>query len=201
MKKSINRNKIKSFIKTLPNKLTISRLLAIPCLLILYPIDVVLFRFICATIFLVAASTDFFDGYIARKYSAVTPLGKLLDPVADKLLVTTGFVLLVGSGNIYTWLAVVLICRDIFITGLRLIALENNFSVDVNYYGKLKTFFSIITIANLMVVSSKHQVIFSIPFKNIGMILAWITLGLSLYSGYTYWVSFIKNYKISRNDT
>lgn len=185
-----NYEKTRQFLKALPNKFTIARIAAIPVLLLLYPINLTFFRLLCAVIFLVAAATDFFDGYIARRYHAVTSLGKLLDPVADKLLTTTALILLVGAHHIFTWLAVLLICRDIFISGLRLIALENHFSIEVNYFGKLKTFFTIMTIANLMI----YTEVFHIPFKTIGMICAWITLGLSLYSGYTYWKSFKTDY-------
>lgn len=182
------------FLKGLPNKLTIARIAAIPVLCVLYLVDIVFFRVICAIIFLAAASTDFFDGYIARRYNAISSLGKLLDPIADKLLITAALILLVSNNHIYAWMAIVLICRDIFITGLRLIALENNFSVDVNYYGKLKTFFCIITVATLMV----YETVFEIPFRTIGMIFAWISLGFSLYSGYIYWLSFKKNYDLTQ---
>ncbi len=191
-----NYDKTLNFLKKLPNKLTIARIAAIPILMLLYPIDYLFFRVLCAVIFLAAASTDFFDGYIARRYHAVTSLGKLLDPVADKLLITATLILLVGNKHIYAWLAAVLICRDIFITGLRLIALENNFSVEVNYYGKLKTFFNIVAIANLIV----YETIFQIPFRTIGMIFIWITLIFSLYSGYTYWLAFKKHYDFHENE-
>ena len=93
-----NYEKTLVFLKGLPNKLTIARIVAIPVLMLLYPIDLIFFRLLCAVIFLAAASTDFFDGYIARRYRAVTSLGKLLDPVADKLLMTA--TLITGSAII-----------------------------------------------------------------------------------------------------
>lgn len=176
----------KEWLKHIPNKLTLARMVAIPVLLLLYPIDIYAFKFIAACVFLGAALTDFFDGYLARKYNIETPEGALLDPIADKMLVMTGLVLLVSTNKLYSFLAVLLICRESFISGVRLIAMERQINIDVNMFGKFKTGFQVAGIFALMI----DRPLFDIPFRPAGMLCIWVALGLSLYSGYLYWQVF-----------
>lgn len=172
----------------LPNILTLSRIAAIPILLILYPLNISFLKTICAFIFLISALTDFLDGYIARYYNQITLFGKLLDPIADKILSACGLILLVGTKELYIWVGALLICRDFAISGIRLIALNNGFDIQVSIFGKAKTFFIIVGIFEVML----HKKLFNIDFHLIGMICLWIGLILSIYSAYLYIIELIK---------
>ena len=179
---------IRDWVVGLPNKLTAARIIAIPLLLILYPFDFYPIRVVCSFIFLTAAFTDFFDGYLARKYQLETPMGALLDPIADKMLIITGLILLVSDGSLpYAWIAILLICRDIGVSGMRLIALEKGFDLKVTSYGKLKTALQVAAIWCLML----KKPLFDFPFYTTGMLAIWGALGVSLYSGYCYWEAFL----------
>lgn len=182
---------LRDWMSGLPNKLTLARVLAIPILMVIYPFDLIGLRVVAAFVFLAAALTDFLDGFIARKYHMETKAGALLDPIADKLLVVTGLVLLVASGALYSWLAVLLIGREFVISGMRLIALEHRFNIQVNQFGKLKTGFQVAGIFCLMI----NKPLFDLPLRVIGMLSLWIALCLSIYSAYLYWQEFSKNLK------
>jgi CDP-diacylglycerol--glycerol-3-phosphate 3-phosphatidyltransferase len=174
------------WLKELPNKLTLARIASIPILLLLYPFDYKQLNVFCALVFFFAAVTDYFDGYLARKYQSVTPLGALLDPIADKMLVAASLVLLAYTHRIHAILAGVLICRDIGVNGLRLLALEEGRPIEVSDFGKWKTFVLSIAIFCLMV----NEPLFGLPFREVGMLSLWASLGLSLYSAWLYGKAF-----------
>lgn len=174
-----------SQLRNLPNKLTLSRLAVIPVMVILYPFEWKFFRFLGAMLFLYAAVTDFFDGYLARKYNNVTPLGALLDPVADKILMAAALILLVAVDRVYSFIPIVLIGRELFVSGLRLVALERRLQVPVSQSGKWKTALQLVAVFCLMVYD---YVPLNWPFKEVGWLSLWISTGLSLYSAYDYWV-------------
>ncbi|NRA64117.1 MAG: CDP-diacylglycerol--glycerol-3-phosphate 3-phosphatidyltransferase [Pseudobacteriovorax sp.] len=183
---------IASKFQGLPNKLTMMRIIAVPLLLILFPWQFTSLRVICAIIFGLAAITDFFDGYLARKYGAETKLGAVLDPISDKILVTAALILLVGASIVPAWMATALICREMAISGLRLAATEQNFSITVNQLGKWKTGVQDLSIGFLMS---------TLPsLYGWGMGLLWLALGLSLYSGYRYWQEYWKNVEPTKNN-
>jgi CDP-diacylglycerol--glycerol-3-phosphate 3-phosphatidyltransferase len=181
------------WLKELPNKLTLARIASIPILLLLYPFDHKTLNVFCALIFFFAALTDYLDGYLARKYQSVTPLGKLLDPIADKMLVAASLVLLAYTHRVHAILAGVLICRDIGVNGLRLLSLEEGRSIEVSDFGKWKTFVLSIAIFCLMV----NEPLFGLPFREVGMLALWVSLGLSLYSAWLYGKAFLADSKIS----
>ena len=126
------------WLKELPNKLTLGRIAVIPVLLVLYPIDISGMNFFCAGLFALASITDFFDGYIARKYNSETAMGALLDPIADKMLIAACLLLLAYDRTIYPIMAGLIICRDIAINGIRLVSLKNNYEIKVSDIGKWK---------------------------------------------------------------
>ena len=179
------------FLRNLPNKLTLARMGAIPILLLLFPFNIGKLNVFCALIFAAAAATDYFDGYLARKYESVTPLGALLDPIADKMLIAASFVLLANNGVVPAFIAGLMICRDIGVSGIRLMALEQQFTIAVNDYGKWKTFVQAIAIFCLMV----NQPLFDLPFRAVGMITLWISLALSLYSAWQYATGYLEKTK------
>ena len=175
----MDRNQISDWIRTLPNKLTIGRMCVIPILILLYPLDIQFLRFFCAFLFFLAALTDFFDGYLARKYNIETKIGALLDPIADKILVTASIVLLTNGGDMPAWMAALLLCREVAISGLRLAASEQKRNGEVNQLGKVKTFTQDSAICFLMIGTES--------FHTFGMICAWLALIFSYYSAYQYW--------------
>ncbi len=172
-------------LRNLPNKLTLSRLAVLPLMMVSYPFDITPLRFFGAMLFLYAAVTDFFDGYLARKYNNVTPLGALLDPIADKLLLTTALILLVATDRVYAFIPIILISRELFVSGLRLVALERGLRIPVSQGGKWKTALQLIAVFCLM---AYDTVPLAWPFKEVGWLSLWVSLGLSLYSAYDYWV-------------
>jgi CDP-diacylglycerol--glycerol-3-phosphate 3-phosphatidyltransferase len=141
---------------------------------------------IAAVIFLLAASTDGIDGYIARKYNMVTNLGKLLDPLADKLLVSAVLISLVELGRCDSWIAIVIISREFAVTGLRQVALLEGKVVAASKWGKIKTVVQIVAISLLLLNNFPFQFV-SIPLDDIAI---WAAALITIYSGIDY---FVKN--------
>ena len=126
----------------LPNKLTILRVCLIPVFLILYPAGVLndpFSRYAALFVFIAASLTDALDGYIARRRNLVTNFGKLMDPMADKLLVAAALIAMVQTGALPAWAAVIIISREFLITGFRMLALERGIVIAASSWGKLKT--------------------------------------------------------------
>lgn len=143
-------------------------------------------------IFIIAAITDGIDGYIARKHHLVTDMGKFLDPLADKLLVSAAFIILVELGAAPSWVIIVIISREFAITGLRLILAGGGEVVAANQLGKIKTVAQILAIVFLLL----NEPIFgamNIPF---GMIMLYIALIFTIWSGADY---FYKNRHVLLN--
>lgn len=176
--------KIYGKLKTLPNKLTLGRMAVIPVLLLLYPFaeNLVFLRIFCAIVFALAAATDFLDGYLARRYDNVTRLGAILDPMADKILITAAIVLLAHSGLIPAILAGLLLCREIGVSGLRLAARDQNITVSVNNFGKVKTVLQDVSVFLLLINTPS--------LRTPGMIGLWAALIVSWYSAWLYWQAF-----------
>jgi CDP-diacylglycerol--glycerol-3-phosphate 3-phosphatidyltransferase len=141
-------------------------------------------QIIAVLIFIVAASTDSLDGYIARKRKLVTNLGKLLDPLADKLLVSAVLVSLVEMGKLDAWIAIVIISREFAITGLRQIAALQGLVVAADKWGKWKTGVQITAIIALLVNNFPFAFI-GFPFD---VIASWVAAILTIYSGIHYFI-------------
>lgn len=178
----------------LPNKITISRILMIPFFILIMSVDfgwgmVRVFgtdmpveHLIGALLFIVASTTDWIDGYIARKYNLVTNFGKFLDPLADKLLVSAALIILVELQLAAAWIVIAIICREFAVTGLRLILAETGEVVAANTLGKIKTWTQIIAIAVLLLHNAPFESM-GIPF---GDFMLWIALFFTLWSGWDY---------------
>jgi CDP-diacylglycerol--glycerol-3-phosphate 3-phosphatidyltransferase len=124
----------------LPNKLTILRVCLIPVFLVLYLAPLGPWaRYAALAVFAAASFTDMLDGQIARKYNLITNFGKLMDPLADKMLVAAALVAMTQTGEIAAWVVVVIISREFLITGLRMLALEQGKVIAASSWGKLKT--------------------------------------------------------------
>ena len=178
----------------IPNKITVSRILLIPIFVVVMMFDfgwgnmtfigaeMPVHHFVGALIFIFASATDWVDGYYARKYNLVTTLGKFLDPLADKLLVSAAFILLVEMGLAPAWIVIIIICREFAVTGLRLILAGEGEVVAANQLGKIKTWAQIVAISALLL----HNTIFTlinIPFDTI---MLWVALVFTIWSGWDY---------------
>lgn len=166
----------------LPNKLTIARMCMVPLFMIALLINTPLSRLIATLIFAVASLTDMLDGQIARKYNMVTNFGKLMDPLADKVLTAAAMICLVELGDLAAWIAVVIIFREYLITGLRSVAASENIVVAANIWGKVKTVCQMIALILLML---KPQVV-ALCGIDIGLWLMYIAVALTIYSGVEY---------------
>jgi CDP-diacylglycerol---glycerol-3-phosphate 3-phosphatidyltransferase len=172
----------------LPNQLTLGRILVIPFLLLVYPIGFQSTNVICALVFALAGITDILDGYFARLYKQESRLGALLDPVADKMLSGACMILLADSQALPAWICGLLLCRDIAVSGMRMMAQEEGHTIKVNSLGKIKTILQDVAIFCLII----GEDMFDIPFKITGMISIWLALAVSLYSGYLYFEDFLE---------
>lgn len=185
----------------LPNKITISRILLIPFFLIILLVDfswgemtllgvtLPVSHFIGALIFILASTTDWIDGYYARKYNLVTDLGKFLDPLADKLLVSSALIVLVDFGLAPAWITIVIIAREFAVTGLRLVLAGGGEVVAANMLGKIKTWAQIVAISALLL----HNMIFELISLPLDDIALWAALIFTVWSGWDY---FSKNKQV-----
>src|SRR4051812_512035 len=179
-------NRSKAF--NLPNMLTYGRLAAIPAVvgLMFWPEDH-WSRWAAFTVFAVAAITDYFDGYLARAYSQQSALGRMLDPIADKLLVAASLLMLVADGTIHgwaLWAAIVILCREILVSGLREFLAELKVSVPVSRVAKWKTTLQLVALGFLIAGPAGETVL---PNNTlIGTVLLWIAAILTIYTGWDY---------------
>lgn len=132
----------------LPNKITMLRIILVPFFVVFMalPTDLIWSTFVAFGIYIIAAITDFIDGTIARKKGIVTKFGKIMDPLADKLIVSCGFIMLAGAGAIPAWIACIVIFRDFFVNSLRMFGADNGKDIAATLSGKLKTVFQLIAI-------------------------------------------------------
>ena len=161
----------------LPNKLTIVRVSLIPFFVFFMLTDLVgaAGKFVALAIFVIASLTDLLDGQIARKYNLVTNFGKFMDPLADKLLVCSAMICLVETGQLASWIVIIIMSREFIISGFRLIASDNGVVIAASYWGKFKTVFQMIMIILLIVD-------FGSFFDLLEVISVWIALVLTVVS-------------------
>ena len=179
---------LRSQITNLPNLVTMARVLIVPG--VLYFIDNFspVRSFIAAVLYLIAATSDGLDGYLARSRGQVSTLGKFLDPLADKLVVTAVLIFLVALGRATAWVVVVLIARDFCITGLRSIASSEGMIISASPGGKIKTALQLVAITMLLIHFS-YPVLglgFSVDYQAAGTVLLGISVAVSLASGVEY---------------
>ncbi len=155
----------------LPNKLTIFRVILIVPFVILMLLE---WNWWALGIFVVASLTDLVDGKIARKYNLVTNFGKFMDPLADKLLVSSALIALVELSRIPAWVVIVIIAREFIINGFRTIAADNNVVIAASYWGKFKTTFQMIMVCLMIANIEALQLLTDI--------VMWIALALTVVS-------------------
>lgn len=174
----------------LPNKITLSRMILIPIMVIvilikpLTEVENIIFglnlgQLLFAILFVIASFTDFLDGHIARKNNQVTTFGKFLDPIADKLLVVTAMMYLVNINRIIWWMVVIVIAREFIVTTIRLLAVEGGKVIAASVYGKLKMIATVIALTVLLFNDfGLHHLV--------GDILFYVAVFLTLMSGIDY---------------
>jgi CDP-diacylglycerol--glycerol-3-phosphate 3-phosphatidyltransferase len=182
----------------LANIITILRIVLVPIFLVILLTKLENKEIFAFLIFVIAATSDAIDGYIARKYDQVTELGKFLDPLADKLLISAALLALVNLEIVETWVAAVIILREIFITGFRFYFLAKDTVFSSSILAKKKTMFQIIAIGVLIIYNKIPIVAYrGIAFR-VGTILLYIAAFLTVYSGIEYIIKYARSIK-SRN--
>lgn len=171
----------------IPNILALIRLLLAPIMFLLLvnreifnDIHYSWLDYAAAFIFVIASATDFFDGYVARTFDQITTLGKIIDPLADKMLTLAGFLGLMILDRASPWAIYLILTRELFITGLRVSAVSQGMDIAASFIGKVKTVVQMIAIGFLLM---------EWPFANI---ILWIAVFLTIYSGYEYTRDFFK---------
>jgi CDP-diacylglycerol--glycerol-3-phosphate 3-phosphatidyltransferase len=167
-----------------PNQLTLFRIAAVPLIIILMLFPNRICTFIAALVFSAAAITDYFDGFLARKRGLVTTLGKVMDPVADKLLVSSAFIMLTAQGWVPAWVVCIIIGRELAVTGLRNIIAEKGEDMSASNLGKYKTGFQIAAIIPLMI----HYPFLGLNVQVIGNLFLWGALVFTIWSGADYFI-------------
>ena len=175
------------------NRITLMRCGAIIPILVLIHYPNIYTCWIAMFLFLLAAISDFVDGYIARKEQQVTNFGKFLDPLADKLLICAILVEMVGLGWVQAWIVNIIIIRELAVTGLRAVAADKGVVIAADWYGKWKTTFQIIAMIPLLI----HYDFLGIPMHLLGTVVLYIALVLTIFSGCNYFYQFYREWRAS----
>jgi CDP-diacylglycerol--glycerol-3-phosphate 3-phosphatidyltransferase len=176
------RENVRNEIWNVPNALTLFRIFLVPFLVV-----VLLTKFsdfLGLAIFLLAAITDYFDGYFARRLNRTTRLGALLDPIADKLLMSAAFISLVELGLARAWMVVIIIGREFAVSGLRSIAAQNGVTIPASPLGKTKTVAQVVAISLLIVSYELGE------FRFTSELALWLVIVFALVSGVDYFIKF-----------
>ena len=165
----------------LPNKLTMGRIFAIPVFIVVFLMG---YHYVATVIFILAAITDMLDGKIARKYNLVTNFGKLMDPLADKLLVMSALICLAQIGDVPGWMVIIILGREFIITGMRQVAAAQGIVIAAGTTGKIKTITQMIAIPLLLLNNWPFSLLsFNLPMDTIFL---WIALVMTVVSGTEY---------------
>lgn len=176
----------------LPNRLSIIRICMAPVLVVMLHYQGEGLSVAAAIVFSLVCATDWLDGYLARKRGIVTTLGKFLDPLADKLLITTAFIMLIPLGRVPAWMVALMIGREMAVTGLRAIASNSGVVIQASRLGKFKTVSQIVCLVPLII----HYPFFGVDFHMIGYLLLYLSFILTVWSGVDYFARFFKDYSL-----
>ncbi len=175
----------------LPNILSVARIAAIPLVILFLLGDNRFFSFMGALVYTIASITDLLDGYMARKMQKTSKAGKLLDPLADKLLLLSALVMLIPLERIPAWMVVLIIGREIAVTGFRGIASSEGIIISASHWGKKKTAF--LNVGCIFIILGPKNNIFNLNWYDIGYASLLIGLIFSLYSGWDYFRNLKEN--------
>ncbi len=173
----------------LANNLTLLRIATVPVLVALLSFPSRFTCYVATLVFIFASITDLVDGFVARRRNQVTSLGKFLDPLADKLLVSSALIMLVSVGRLEGWVAVVIICRELIVTGLRAIAMESGLVIAADRFGKIKTLLQVLALIPLLA----HYPLWGVDLRTPGRILLYVAVFMAVFSGINYLYKFYKN--------
>ncbi len=189
---------LRSGVLNLPNLLTLARIAAVPAVVVLLMFDSRLAGMWAAAIFGLAAATDFIDGWLARKWEVETVLGKFLDPLADKLIVMAALIMLIPLGRVPAWAVLLILAREMVITGLRSIASSEGIVIAASNLGKYKTIYQMVAIPGLMLHYNFYWFfglewdLFRVNMHNFGIFFFYIAFALTLWSGLDYLQKFFR---------
>jgi CDP-diacylglycerol--glycerol-3-phosphate 3-phosphatidyltransferase len=170
----------------LANKITLLRVLMTPLVVVLLYFEGPVLCILAACAFVLASITDWIDGYIARRENIVTSLGKFLDPLADKILICSVLIMFVKLGWASAWVVIVIVCRELVVTGLRAMASDAGVCLAADKFGKAKTVLQITAIVPLML----HYPVAGVAFSPLGEVLLYIALAMTVFSGVNYCCDF-----------
>ncbi|MBC7075980.1 MAG: CDP-diacylglycerol--glycerol-3-phosphate 3-phosphatidyltransferase [Syntrophomonadaceae bacterium] len=170
----------------IPNSLTILRIILIPIFIVFLLVRIPYGDYLAALIFITAALTDSLDGYLARKWKQITKLGIILDPIADKLLITAALIVLVELGRIPGWIAIVILGREFAISGFRTVKAEEGIIIPASVLGKAKTISQIFAVL-LVILEKVYQPYVNLPLGQWAMYVAVI---ITIVSGVEYFYRF-----------
>lgn len=185
-------------IMNIPNILTMTRIASIPLLAAFLMSPSRSAGFWAAAIFALASITDWLDGYLARRMEIVTIFGKFLDPIADKLIVMAALIMILPFDRVPAWMVLIILGREIIITGLRGIASTEGIVIQASDLGKFKTIFQIVAILGLILHYDYNwffgisHTLLTVNMHNVGMFFLWIATALTVWSGVDYLARFIK---------
>jgi CDP-diacylglycerol--glycerol-3-phosphate 3-phosphatidyltransferase len=179
---------------TLPNLLSLFRIVVIPFLVYLLTFSEPDTALLAASLFLLATLTDFFDGYLARRHRSVSDIGRILDPVADKLLIISTLIMLAAMDRepgVPAWLVVIVVAREVAVTVLRCIALTEGIVMEAEELGKYKFILQSFAIVGLLI----HYEYFGVDFYTAGMYFLVISTAIAFWSGVNYHVRFFRRFQ------
>lgn len=180
------------FQKNLPMRITMSRIFAVPVIVALMWPNSLYWNISAAVFFILASLTDYYDGYYARKYDAVSNFGKFMDPIADKILVTSVLAMLLAQGKIDVWMVIIILARDNFIGGIRSVAAADQIIIAAKPAGKWKTAMQMVAIPIVIIGNMDPY----LPYLDkIGYGVLWISVILSITSGIEYYLGYLKSRK------
>ncbi|PLX78987.1 MAG: CDP-diacylglycerol--glycerol-3-phosphate 3-phosphatidyltransferase [Desulfuromonas sp.] len=189
---------LRSGLLNLPNILTLGRIAAVPAVVVCLMFDGRTAGMWAAGLFGIAAITDAFDGWLARRWGVVTVLGKFLDPLADKLIVMASLIMLIPLGRVPAWAVFVILAREMVVTGLRAIASSEGVVIAASDLGKYKTIFQMAAIPGLML-HYDYYWLFGLPWEpfhinahNVGIFYFYLAFILTVWSGGDYLVKFFR---------
>ncbi|HKM28492.1 MAG TPA: CDP-diacylglycerol--glycerol-3-phosphate 3-phosphatidyltransferase [Anaerovoracaceae bacterium] len=167
----------------LPNKLTIARVIAVPFFILCYLLG---YYWAAFALFIVASFTDMLDGKIARKHNLVTNFGKIMDPLADKILVYSAFCLMVGDGTVPGWMLIVILAREFAVAGMRTVAASEGLVIAAGMSGKIKTVLQMIAVPLLLLTAAIVGTALYEYSYIAAQVFLWASLVMTIYSGAEY---------------
>jgi len=177
---------LENYAMNIPNSLTILRIILIPVFTVFLLLRIPYGDYLAALIFIIAALTDSLDGYLARKWKQITKLGIILDPIADKLLITAALVVFVELGKIPGWIAIVILGREFAVSGFRAVKAEEGVVIPASRMGKVKTISQIIAVL-LIILEKTYQPYINLP---IGQWAMYVAVIITIISGMEYFHKF-----------